>query len=76
MMSTPLEFNVPRLLLTSSGLTTHELKQAFVRMLGAASSPSAETRRIAMIVTAQLAPSVKELGEEQPGAVSRRSPGG
>ena len=55
----------PRLLLTSSGLTTPELKASFFSMLRRASAPGA-TPKIAMLVTAQMAPS---------GTPSKRSPG-
>ena len=55
----------PRLLLTSAGLTTPELRSSFFSMLRRASAPGA-TPRIAMLVTAQMAPS---------GTPSNRSPG-
>lgn len=55
----------PRLLLTSAGLTTPELRSSFFNMLRGASAPGA-TPRIAMLVTAQMAPS---------GTPSKRSPG-
>lgn len=52
----------PRLLLTSGGLTTPELEATFQRML----PERVAEPRIAMLVTAQMAPS---------GAISARSPG-
>ena len=55
----------PRLLLVSSGLTTPELRSSFHKMLERASAPGV-TPKIAMLVTAQMAPS---------GTVSKRSPG-
>ena len=55
----------PRLLLTSAGLTTPELKSSFFSMLRRASAPGA-TPSIAMLVTAQMAPS---------GTPSKRSAG-
>ena len=56
--------SAPRLLLTSSGLTTPALEASFRRMLE--SSSSVEPPRITMLVTAQMAPS---------GTPSARSPG-
>eukprot|EP00966_Prymnesium_polylepis_P087939 2034491-Prymnesium_polylepis.1 len=66
----------PRLLLTSTGLSTPQLEQAFVRMLDA-SCPPAAPPKIAMLVTAQLAPSVRESAEpaDDDAAASKRSPG-
>ena len=55
----------PRLLLTSAGLTTPALRSSFFSMLKRATAQGA-TPRIAMIVTAQMAPS---------GTLSQRSPG-
>ena len=55
----------PKLILTSSGLTTPELELSFFNMLKRVSSPNTQPY-IAMLVTAQMSPS---------GTVSKRSPG-
>ncbi|KAL1527032.1 hypothetical protein AB1Y20_015719 [Prymnesium parvum] len=65
---------VRRLMLTSSGLTTPQLEQKFRQLMEASTPPSAPSR-IAMIVTAQLAPSVQETASPDAALTSKRSPG-
>lgn len=66
----------PRLLLTSTGLTTASMRESFSRMLDAANAPNAGPPRVAMVVTAQLAPSVRESSSnDEEDKMPRRSPG-
>ena len=71
-----------RLLLTSSGLTTPQLEASFQRMLKRAADGGAGSASIAMLVTAQLAPSTSRVTQrdDDGGALvvqpsSKRSPG-
>ena len=61
----------PRLLLTSSGLTTPQLETSFQSMLREATIAD-RPPRIAMLVTAQMAPSMDSTSKRSPGELRRR----
>lgn len=63
----------PRVLLTSSGLTSPSITQSFHRLLEDSRHPDVSPR-IVMVVTAQLAPSVRESSVDS-STGPRRSPG-
>ena len=65
------EQGAPRLLLTSSGLSTSDLERSFHRMLDKACAQGNEERSIALLVTAAMAPS-SDNSRRSPGELRRR----